>query len=332
MLEIAALAVATLLAAVVTGLVRVRALQVGIIDVPNDRSSHAVPVPRGGGVAIVVVVLLGTILACTRDALTIADSSALLAGGMMVAGIGYWDDRRGLPALPRFSVHLVASVLVVLALAPLGNPEHGGLVTWTLLAVLVVSTTWSINSFNFMDGIDGIAASQAIFVTATSAVLIFLHGEQALAMMLLASSGACLGFLFWNWQPAKIFMGDVGSGFLGFWLAAVAILLHAKGVLSLFTSLILSSAFLADATVTLLRRMIAGKRWYQAHRSHAYQRLARKWDSHAKVVLLLWGLNALVLAPLAWTAESMPAAAPLTACAALAAMSVLAIVSGAGKD
>jgi Fuc2NAc and GlcNAc transferase len=331
MLELAALPLATLLAAVVTGFVRARALQIGSLDVPNERSSHVTPTPRGGGLAIVLVVLLGTILACAVDAVRSANALALVAGGIMVAAVGYWDDRRGLPPLPRFSVHLLASVLVVLAVAPLGTVQ-AGLATWAVLAVYVIGTAWSINSFNFMDGIDGIAASQAIFVTGVSAGWVFLHGDAGLATMLLVSSCACLGFLLWNWPPAKIFMGDVGSGFLGFWLAAVALLLHAKGVLSLFTSIILSSAFLADATVTLLRRMVAGRRWYEAHRSHAYQKLARKWGSHAKVVWLLWGLNILVLAPLAWAAEFRPAAAPFIAVAALAAVGALAVIAGAGKD
>lgn len=332
MVESAALVLATLLAAVVTGLVRARALQGGILDVPNERSSHVVPTPRGGGLAIVLVVLLGTILASAVGAIGTASAIALIAGGAMVAAIGYWDDRRGLSALLRFSVHLVASVLVVLVLAPLGDPTAGNSATWALLVVLVIGTAWSINSFNFMDGIDGIAASQAMFVTTTSAVLAFLHGDVGLATMLLVSTCACLGFLLWNWPPAKVFMGDVGSGFLGFWLAAVALLLHARGILSLFTSVTLSSAFLADATVTLLRRMVAGKRWYQAHRSHAYQQLSRRWNSHAKVVWLLWGLNVLILAPLAWTAESLPAAGPAIAAATLLGMAALSLLAGAGKE
>lgn len=332
MLESAVLLLATLLAAVLTGLVRSRALQGGIIDVPNERSSHVVPTPRGGGLAIVLVILLGTILGFAVGAVTIASAVALFVGGAIVAAVGYWDDRRGLPALPRFSVHLVASVLVVLLLAPLGNPAEGTLATWAVVVVLVIGTAWSINSFNFMDGIDGIAASQALFVTATSAGLVFLHGDVGLATMLLISTCACLGFLLWNWPPAKIFMGDVGSGFLGFWLAAVALLLHARGVLSLFTSVILGSAFLADATVTLLRRLVAGKRWYEAHRSHAYQQLARRWKSHAKVVWLLWGLNGLVLAPLAWAAESVHGAAPAIAAAALLGMAALVLLAGAGKE
>jgi Fuc2NAc and GlcNAc transferase len=332
MLEIAALFVALLLAAALTGFVRAHALRGGIIDVPNERSSHVVPTPRGGGIAIAVVVLLGTICAAALGIVGIASGVALFVGGAMVATIGYWDDRSSLPALPRFSVHLVASALAVLALAPLGSPAHAGPATWVVLGVLVVATAWSINSFNFMDGIDGIASSQAMFVTAASAALVFRHGDTGLATLLLVSTCACLGFLFWNWPSAKIFMGDVGSGFLGFWLAAIALLLHAADALSLFASLILNSAFIADATVTLLRRMIAGKRWYEAHRSHAYQHLAVKWRSHARVVGLLWALNALILAPLAFAAQVLPSAAPAIAFAALLGMSSLVLLAGAGKQ
>jgi Fuc2NAc and GlcNAc transferase len=332
MVESGILLLALLLAAVLTGFVRAHALQGGILDVPNERSSHVVPTPRGGGIAIVLVVLPGTILAVTLGAIEIASGIALSVGGAMVAAIGYWDDRRGLRALPRFSVHLAASVLIAIALAPLGDQAAGAAATWALVAVLVIGTAWSINSFNFMDGIDGIAASQAMFVTCASAALTFLHGDTGLATLLLISTCACLGFLLWNWPPAKIFMGDVGSGFLGFWLAAVALLLHAKGMVSLFTSVILSSAFLADATVTLLRRVIAGKRWYEAHRSHAYQHLTQKWRSHAKVVWLLWAVNALVLTPLALMAEAFPIGAPAIAGAALLGMAALAFLAGAGTE
>src|SRR5688572_15566787 len=169
MFEGATLLLALLLAAVLTGFVRAHALQDGIIDVPNERSSHVVPTPRGGGIAIALVVLLGTLLAIALGVVEVASGVALFAGGAMVAVIGYWDDRRGLPALPRFSVHLAASVLAVMALAPLGSPAQADPATWVLLGVFVVATAWSINSFNFMDGIDGIAASQAMFVTAASA-------------------------------------------------------------------------------------------------------------------------------------------------------------------
>jgi Fuc2NAc and GlcNAc transferase len=332
MLENALLLLALLLAALLTGVVRARALQGGMLDVPNERSSHVVPTPRGGGIAIVVVVLLGVLLAVAFAVIEIASGIALFVGGMMVAGIGYWDDRRALPALPRFSVHLVASLLAVLMLAPLGPANQGGPAVWALLAVLVIGTAWSINSFNFMDGIDGIAASQAMFVTAASAALMLLQGDAGLATMTLISTCACLGFLLWNWPPAKIFMGDVGSGFLGFWLAAVALLLHAQGTLSIFASIVLNSAFLGDATVTLLRRMMAGKPWYEAHRSHAYQHLAQKWKSHARVVWLLWALNLLALAPLALVAESLPAEAPAIAGAALLGMGVMALLARAGKE
>jgi Fuc2NAc and GlcNAc transferase len=332
MLESAAALLALLLGVVLTGVVRAHALQVGILDVPNERSSHVSPTPRGGGIAIVVVALLGVLLAVARDTIDLAAGGALLAGGVMVAAVGYWDDRRGLPALPRFSVHLVAAVLVVLVLAPLGPVVQAGPTVWTLLAVLVVGTAWSINSFNFMDGIDGIAASQAIFVTAMSAALTFPGGDVGLASMVLVSTCACLGFLVWNWPPAKIFMGDVGSGFLGFWLAGVALLLHAQGTVSIFVSVILNSAFLADATVTLVRRMIGGKRWYQAHRSHAYQHLTQKWQSHSKVVWLLWGLNALVLAPLAVAAQLLPQVAPAIAGAALLSMGALVFLARAGQE
>lgn len=330
MTEWIALAIAAVASAAVTRLVIRHALSHGVMDVPNARSSHSTPTPRGGGVAIVIVTLAGTALLGALQLLSMRITFALLAAGAMVAVVGYIDDRVGLPAARRFGVHLAASLLVVICLFGIGAGQ-GGILAWVAIGLMVIGSAWSINLFNFMDGIDGIAASQAVFVMGASAALVYFSSDSALLVLPLVTAGACLGFLFWNRPPARIFMGDAGSGFLGLWLAAVALLLYRDDLVGVWVSVTLNSLFIADATVTLLRRMLTGAKWYEAHRSHAYQRLSRRLSSHGKVTLLLWVLNLLVVLPLAWCALCAPQYALPIAVGSIAFFGALAMVAGAGK-
>jgi Fuc2NAc and GlcNAc transferase len=328
--ELALFVTATVLSAVATWLIRRHAVDWGLLDVPNARSSHTQPTPRGGGLAIVVTVLAAVLIAGLLRELPIVDVAALVGGGMVVAAIGYYDDLKPLSALPRFAVHLMAAVMLVGMLAGvdsvLAHPR------WLAFSALVVAVLWSINLFNFMDGIDGIAASQAVFVSTASAVLIGVLRDPVTPWLILpvVTAGACLGFLVWNWPPARIFMGDVGSGFLGFWLAAMALALDRADMLRVWTSVILGSVFIADATVTLLRRVARRERWHQAHRSHAYQNLARRWRSHRRVTLLVWIINLAVVFPLAALSVFAPGFAPQIAGATLCGFGLLALLAGAG--
>lgn len=327
-------AVAAFVAAGITWSVRRYALSSGLLDNPNARSSHAQPTPRGGGLAIVSTTLLGTCVVAVWGGLETAAAVAICLGGFAVAVVGYIDDRRGLSARSRMTVHVLATASALWlfdwhydlsAVFPLLRESIA-------VVIIALAVIWSINLYNFMDGIDGLAASQATFVTAASALGALIAGRYAIAAVLALSAGACLGFLFWNRPPAKIFMGDVGSGFLGFWLAAVALLLHLEDTLSIWSSLVLSSVFVSDATITLLRRVLRGKRWYEAHRSHAYQHLARRWECHGKVTSLLWVLNCFVVLPLAVTCVLFPSIAPTIAIGAIAMFGALAWAAHAGLD
>ena len=333
--ELALFLTAIVLSAAATWQIRRRAVRWGLLDVPNARSSHTRPTPRGGGLAIVVIVLATGIAAVLLRQLPAVDSAALVACGGAVAAVGYYDDLKGLSAPVRFVVHLLAAavaagVLVGVDTAPavLSAP----LPRWLALAVVVVAVMWSINLFNFMDGIDGIAASQAAFVSIASAMLMTVLKDPATPWLILpvATAGACVGFLAWNWPPARIFMGDVGSGFLGFWLAASALALDRVDMLSIWTSIILGSVFVADATVTLVRRIVRRERWHEAHRSHAYQALARRWNSHRRVTMLLWSLNVAIALPLAAISVMEPGIARQIALATLAGFGLLALLAGAG--
>lgn len=300
---------AALASAALTGAFRLFALRHRILDIPNERSSHAVATPRGGGVAIAFV------FSCFAAALVMLDfvepqafwGIALPALG--VALVGFWDDVRSLSIGTRLVVHVMASLLVLAVLfgaLPMGEGERPLWHVLGLAAAGVAYLAWMLNLFNFMDGIDGLAASEAVFVAAAAALLLFLSAGEGWAWLMAFLAAACVGFLLWNWPPAQIFMGDVGSGYLGFVIGAVALATSLADLLSLWVWLILTGTFLADASVTLLRRMLAGDEWYRPHRTHAYQRLADRWGTHGRVVWLNFAINLLWLLPWATVALVYP--------------------------
>lgn len=304
----------TVLAAafLLTGLILHLALRVSLLDIPNQRSSHSIPTPRGGGLAIVAAFLLGVMVLLTSA----SEGSKvfpvlLLCTSLLVVGIGLWDDLRSLSAGKRILVHLLAALLLVWGL---GREGSSGGVTWQFAPlqwlggfVLVLVVVWALNLFNFMDGIDGLAAGEAASVAAGAALLLAWQGSIMEMQLLLLLTAACLGFLVWNWPPARIFMGDVGSGFLGFVLAAMALRTSLfSDLLPLSCWLILPGVFLADATFTLLRRMARRQRWYDAHRSHAYQQAVAHYGSHRAVTVAVMAINLFWLLPLSALCVILP--------------------------
>jgi Fuc2NAc and GlcNAc transferase len=197
----------------------------------------------------------------------------------------------------------------------------------------LIALTWSTNFFNFMDGIDGIAGSEAVFVAGAGAFLNWANGgDIGLTAAMLVLAAAALGFLMWNWPPARIFMGDVGSGFLGFTLAVLGLAASRNSATPIEVWAILSGVFLVDATVTLVRRILRNDRWFEAHRLHAYQKLASRWQAHFPVTALVIAINLFWLFPWAWLAAIHPARAMLYLIAALAPLGILAFLAGAGRN
>jgi Fuc2NAc and GlcNAc transferase len=326
------LAAAALVSALLTGLLRGYALRVGLIDRPNERSSHSIPTPRGGGLAIVVTSLAAMTLAFVLHLMPAQMFAALAGGGLAVAIAGFVDDRHTLPARVRFAVHLGAALWCLASvggLPPMLLDQRLVSLGWAGYALGTVAIVWVLNLFNFMDGIDGIAASEAIFVTGAGAVLGVTQSPATLAAAIVCA--ACCGFLVWNWPPAKIFMGDVGSGYLGFSIAVLALAATQDSPVGVWVWLILGGTFFVDATVTLLRRALRGERIYQAHRSHAYQWLARRYRSHLAVTLSVLAVNVLWLLPAAWLATRKPALAVWIVVVAYIPLIVLALVTGAGR-
>jgi Fuc2NAc and GlcNAc transferase len=326
-----AVAAAFFLSMLVANLIARIGHRLRLTDLPNERSSHSFPTPRGGGLGIVVGVFV-VLIVFAPVLHSAVNGLLLLCAALLVSLIGLVDDVRPVPALYRFTAHLVASALVVVAMPTewtiplLGHAELTGLFGG-LIVVLVI--TWMINLFNFMDGIDGIAGGEAVFVSGVGALLVEVAQPGhpiVLVFSLVATASA--GFLVTNWPPARVFMGDVGSGFLGFSIAALAFWAAAAHIVSIWTWLILTAVFSVDSTVTLLRRALRGEHWYAAHRMHAYQRLARRWSSHRRVTVLTICINALWLLPCALVSVMWPASAPLASVVAL--LPILALVWSAG--
>ena len=285
-----------------TGALRQYALARSIIDIPNARSSHVVPTPRGGGVAIVASFLLSLILAASMGYVAWPLTSALLGAGAGIAVLGFLDDHGHIVARWRLLGHFIAAIWALFwvgGLPPLtffGFTFDLGWIGHTLAAVYLV---WLLNLYNFMDGIDGIASVEAICVCLGATLLYWLAGNGVLAMLPLLLAFAVAGFLYWNLPTARIFMGDAGSGFLGITLGVLSLQATWVAPQLLWSWLILLGVFIVDATWTLLRRLLRGDKVYEAHRSHAYQFASRQFKKHLPVTLTVGAINLCWLLPIA---------------------------------
>ena len=257
-----------------------------LLDIPNQRSSHLQPIPRGGGLAIVVVFFLSLLFYFFKGQLEFRLLCAFIVS-LLIAGIGFWDDHQHIAARWRLAVHISAALIAVFFLQSSVSLMAG---------FSVFFLVWSLNLFNFMDGIDGIAGSEAVFVSTSLAGLMwFVNPDLALLGAIFASAN--LGFLFLNWPPAKIFMGDIGSGFLGFVLGLFILIYSQETAVFLVVGLMLFSVFITDATYTLLTRVLTGEKWHQAHCTHAFQHAAKRYG-HLRVLLAVWVINLIWVLPI----------------------------------
>jgi Fuc2NAc and GlcNAc transferase len=325
------------------------------MDRPNSRSSHLVETPRGGGIAFVSVYLAlltwSMLFSSSVDAQAGQLHLTLLLGGGLVVVIGFIDDHRHVSAMMRFIVHLIAAVIAVTLLRMPGIELWPGLSLegWWLNGVIVIGLVWLLNLYNFMDGIDGIASLQGITVLCGAVLIMMfnLAGSEASEWLLMLS--ACIaGFLLWNWPPAKIFMGDAASGFIGYALGVFALYTASAYPVSFWSWLILLGLFVVDATWTLSVRIMNGEKWYQPHAKHAYQHLARRRQTlyvgkgisaersralaHQWVILHSLLINLLWLLPLAWLAALYPGYGLLFTLIAFLPLVILVRTVGAGLD
>ncbi|WDE16085.1 glycosyltransferase family 4 protein [Acinetobacter schindleri] len=285
-----------------TGYMRHYALKKNIIDNPNERSSHSVPTPRGGGVAVVCSYLLALAVLIYSQQLEVYTGLTLILAGFVIALLGFLDDHGHINALVRLAIHFLVAIGVVLSLGGFSEVTifHGFELGFFANIIAVLFLVWLLNLYNFMDGINGIASLEAITTTASMAVIYLLLHTSLNSDILWLLTACTFGFLLWNFPKAKIFMGDACSGFLGLILGILA-LIALKENLALFCAWIIClGVFVVDATFTLLRRMLTGYKMYDAHRSHAYQIASRKFNSHTPVTLIVVLINIFWLFPIAY--------------------------------
>ncbi|WP_404940959.1 MraY family glycosyltransferase [Pseudomonas danubii] len=285
-----------------TWVLRRYALARSLMDIPNNRSSHSVPTPRGGGVAIVLSFLVASPFLTFFVDMPWPYIWALWGAGALIAVIGFLDDHGHIAARWRLLAHFSASIWALAWLGGLPPVKLLGVdfnLSWIGHFFAVFYLVWMLNLYNFMDGIDGIASVQAVSACLGACVIYWLSGDVSLIWMPLLLAVAVLGFLYWNFPPARIFMGDAGSGFLGLILGLFSLQAAWTSSRFLWVWLILLGVFIVDSTFTLARRLLRGDKVYEAHRSHAYQFASRQFGRHLPVTLAVMVINVFWLLPIA---------------------------------
>jgi len=301
-LEVAVFAVGTLIAWLIVHQTRRWAFPLRLVDLPNQRSMHSRATPRGGGAAIVVVCLLGIAVEAAFGTRPEWPAFAgYLAGAALVVAVSLFDDLRSLPSAVRLAVQVLAAALMVAGLgSALGSISQMG-VTWLVLALGLVWTVGLTNAYNFMDGIDGLAAAQGIVAGLGWTVLASISRESWLSALGLLVAAGCLGFILHNWSPAKIFMGDVGSAFMGFTFAFMSLAALRRDPQVALVGTLMLWPFLFDSSFSLLRRATRRENLFTAHRTHLYQRLVLAGWSHGSVTGLYTSISLMILAlGIAW--------------------------------
>jgi len=260
-----------------------------VLDHPNERSLHDRPVPRTGGIGVVIGI------ASTVPFVSPTDWWPLWLGAAVLVGTSFVDDVLGVPVLVRLTVHFLVAGIFMSMLSPV-QPD---LSWWLIAAITVVAIVWMINLYNFMDGMDGLAGGMAVFGFGFLGVAAWLNGNVSIALVSASIASAAGAFLIYNFYPARIFLGDAGSTTLGFLAAGMAVIGWREDAWSLWFPVVVFSPFIMDATMTLLNRILKGERFWLAHRSHCYQRLVLSgWGQRETafaeyVVMCFCGLTAL---------------------------------------
>lgn len=285
------------------------ALKNGMLDKPNARSSHKVAIPRGGGAGFVITFVVAVLILGFFGILSTFTVLALVGGGTLVAVLGWVDDKHGISVGIRFFFHFVAAAWAVFWLGGFSTISIGSItlqLSWAGSIVAVIGTVWMINMYNFMDGIDGIAGTEAVSVAVFGGLLLVWQQSYVLAFVSFLLAASVMGFLLWNWPPAKIFMGDVGSVFLGFIFAVIAMWSEQIEAVPFIVWIMLLGVFVIDATITLIKRLSREEKVYEAHRSHLYQLAVRAGYTHKQVTSMVLLINMLlgIIAVLALTCRT----------------------------
>jgi len=284
---------AALVSTLLTGAATWYARRRDLLDHPGDRRSHTEPTPRGGGAGWVAAFLIfvGVYLLLAKT-VSMTFPAVLAAGTAVLALLGWWDDHHDLDFRIRAAVQSVVSLLSVSVLAVAGVISG-----WAPALAAFLFIAWMVNLYNFMDGSNGLAGFQGLFVSLVLAALFARSGDWAGATIALVLAGSCAGFLPWNLGRARVFMGDVGSLALGFIVAALLVYGAGTAAFTLPVALMITALFLVDASLTLAVRILRGERWYNAHRQHLYQRLIARGWTHGRVLLAYQAVNLLLVLP-----------------------------------
>ena len=296
----------TIISSLITDFVRRFSIKNKLLDIPNDRSSHDIPKPKGGGISIVLIIL-GTVAVLSFFGMIKPDiSMSMLVGLSIVAVVGLIDDYKDLSILVRtifyfiaavFSIYLIGGITSISISDYYFDLNHIGFFLGVLFLV------WTTNLYNFMDGTDGFAAIQTICIGLFCGLLLYLIAETSYAIIMFCLVASTIGFLHWNWAPAKIFMGDVGSCTIGFLFGLLSLYMEKMGIISIAVWLVLLSPFIVDSTFTLLKRIINKEKWYTAHNMHAFQKLYQSGLAHNKLAIGLLVMNITIVWPIAWLAH-----------------------------
>ena len=279
------------------------ALRFKIVAIPNERSLHNKVTPRGGGVIIAIVFLAFILVFYITRQIMVAEFLVLFGGGLIMAVTGFLDDILELKASIRFIIQFFAVGWGLYWIGGIPSTvffERLPVLYAIANAVAVVALVWFINSFNFIDGIDGLATSGATFFSLSIGGYFLWQGIEPYGSLLIVLAACSLAFLCFNWPPAKMFLGDAGSNFFGYLFGAMILITVKNGNLSIWTWLIILAYLITDTTTTTFLRLCLVKGWYHTHRSHAYQNLARVLDNHKFVTCLITGINVFYLLPLAY--------------------------------
>jgi Fuc2NAc and GlcNAc transferase len=264
----------------------------GVVEEPGTRHSHTVTTATGGGLGMVAALCLASLWLYANAALPTEWAAAVVPGVAILALVGWVDDMRRLSPLLRVFVQLAVSFGLLGLLRSSGQLDG-----WPVLLTVGLALVWIMNMYNFMDGSHGMAGFQGLFAGLVTGVVFLQGAHDGLGLAALLVAAVCLGFLPWNFPAPRVFMGDAGSVPLGFALGALLCLGVVRGLISLPVGLMVLSVFLVDSTLTLLKRVIEGERWYTAHRKHVYQRLIAQGWPHSRVLLLYQAINIIVVTP-----------------------------------
>ncbi len=320
-------AVAMAAAVLLTRIAIAVAVRRSVLAIPNQRSSHTTPTPTMGGVAIALPVLAWCGYRIGQDPLC----WAVLGGGGMLALLGLADDLRDLSARVRLPIQAIAVAIALSALPiaiPLVVPPISIHTAWLVVGLDFLIVLWMVNLYNFMDGIDGIATSQCIVFCA--GVLLIGRPAAFVSELLWVLLGSAAGFLWFNRSPARIFMGDVGSGLLGLLVGILGLTMDARHQMPLIASLILLAGFWFDATYTLCVRIATGQKFASAHRSHLYQKCAQRFG-HGRTTSMFVGFAVVWLLPLSWLCVAFPRGSLVWLAVAVMPLLVASIRMGAGR-